>query len=208
MDSIAWMAFPSRSINRTWQAWYIIIFDILRSGLWDLLLFLRRNSVFSGGREPQGSCLFLSLQIRRISSYASYSRGEVKCANRCQSKKFTWFTKHLHLYLHDLALGNVPLTCGRFCEGSLINHKPFWKHQAKPATFCWRATQQGQTKTPGTPSPTLFERCVGSFTSCRIVNNEELRDGAYRFIVLVREETTICRCNYKGSAFKCFPILN
>ena len=44
----------------------------------------------------------------------------------------TW----LHLHLHDLALGNVPLTCGRFCERSLISHKPFWKHHAKPATFC------------------------------------------------------------------------
>ena len=39
--------------------------------------------------------------------------------------------------------------------------------------------QQGQTMTPGTPCPTLFEQCVGSFTSGRIVNNEELRDGPY-----------------------------
>ena len=44
----------------------------------------------------------------------------------------TW----LHLHLHGLALGNVPLTCGRFCECSLINHKPFWEHHAKPAMFC------------------------------------------------------------------------
>ena len=35
-------------------------------------------------------------------------------------------------------------------------------------------TQQGQTTTLGTPCPTLFEQCMGSFTSCRIVNNKEL----------------------------------
>ena len=28
-------------------------------------------------------------------------------------------------------------------------------------------------------APALFEQCVGSFTSRRIMNNEELRDGAY-----------------------------
>ena len=39
--------------------------------------------------------------------------------------------------------------------------------------------QQGQTTTPETPCPTLFEQCVGSFTFLRIVNNEELRDEAY-----------------------------
>ena len=41
--------------------------------------------------------------------------------------------------------------------------------------------QQGQTTTPGAPFPALklFEQSVGSFTSRRIVNNEELRDGAY-----------------------------
>ena len=40
------------------------------------------------------------------------------------------------LHLHVLALGNVSFTCGWFCERGLIHHKPFWKHQAKPATFC------------------------------------------------------------------------
>ena len=34
-----------------------------------------------------------------------------------------------------LALGNVPLTCGCFCERGLIHYKPFWKHHAMPATF-------------------------------------------------------------------------
>ena len=44
--------------------------------------------------------------------------------------------------------------------------------------------QQCQTITPGMPCPTLFEQCVGSFTSCRIVNNEELRDGVYGLLSL------------------------
>ena len=35
------------------------------------------------------------------------------------------------------------------------------------------------TTTPGTWCPTLFEQCLGSFTSRRTVNNKELRDGAY-----------------------------
>ena len=39
--------------------------------------------------------------------------------------------------------------------------------------------KRGQVTTPGTPCPTPFEQCVGSFTPRRIVNNEELRDGAF-----------------------------
>ena len=42
---------------------------------------------------------------------------------------------HLHVHAHVLALGNVPSTCGWFCERGLIHAKPLWKHQAKPATF-------------------------------------------------------------------------
>ena len=38
--------------------------------------------------------------------------------------------------------------------------------------------RQGQTTAPGTPCPTLSEQCEGSFTSSRIMNSEELRDGA------------------------------
>ena len=43
----------------------------------------------------------------------------------------------------------------------------------------YRRPEQGQTTTPGTHCPTLFELCVVSFTSRRIMNNEKLRDGAY-----------------------------
>jgi len=45
--------------------------------------------------------------------------------------------------------------------------------------FCPVTTPLGQTTAPGTPCHTLFEQCVGSFTSCRIMNSEELREGAY-----------------------------
>ena len=48
--------------------------------------------------------------------------------------------------------------------------------------------QQGQTRTREAPCPALFEQCVGSLTSPRNVNNEELRDGAYGFIFLGRDD--------------------
>ena len=54
----------------------------------------------------------------------------------------------------------------------------FWKYHAMSASFCRRARKQGQNTPPGTPYPTLFEKCVGLFTSSTVVNNEELRDGA------------------------------
>ena len=49
--------------------------------------------------------------------------------------------------------------------------------------------QQGQTTTLGTPCPTLFKQCVGSFTYRRTVKNEELREGAYGLSSL-SEKTT------------------
>ena len=45
-----------------------------------------------------------------------------------------WYQYH-HLHLHDLALGDVLMTCGCFCVHGLIQHKPSWKHNAKRATF-------------------------------------------------------------------------
>ena len=36
-----------------------------------------------------------------------------------------------------------------------------------------------QTSTPGTPRPTLCDKCVGSLTSHRVVNIEVLWDGTY-----------------------------
>ena len=42
----------------------------------------------------------------------------------------------------------------------------------------WAPSERSTTS--GTPCPTLFEQCLGSFTSRRVVNFEALRDGAYR----------------------------
>ena len=39
----------------------------------------------------------------------------------------------------------------------------FWKYHAMSASFCRRARKQCQNTTPGTPCPTLFEKCVGFF---------------------------------------------
>ena len=36
-----------------------------------------------------------------------------------------------------------------------------------------------QTTTPGTPCPTLYDKCVGSLTSPANQNNEDAGDGAY-----------------------------
>ena len=49
------------------------------------------------------------------------------------------------------------------------------------------ADSKARPDTREAPCPALFEQCVGSLTSHRIVNNEELRDGAYGFIVLGRD---------------------
>ena len=48
-------------------------------------------------------------------------------------------------------------------------HTPlaFWKHQAKPATFLPDTGTTRSDHNTGTLCPTLFEHCVGSFTSCR-----------------------------------------
>ena len=47
--------------------------------------------------------------------------------------------------------------------------------------------QQSQITTPGTPFPAPFQQCVGSFTFRRVVNNEELRDGAYGLLSLFKK---------------------
>ena len=47
-------------------------------------------------------------------------------------------------------------------------------------------------------SPTLLEQYVGSFTSCRVVNTEELWDRALPYRIHPRrlDSLIICRCNY------------
>ena len=122
-------------------------------------------------------CVFTKHSRKFDSCTLSWRTGILECAhNACSTTfqiLFLWFVivnEFLMSHLHVLAFGNVPLTCGWFCERRHIHHKPFWKHQVKLATFfCQVTAQQGQTTTPGTPCPTLFEQCVGSFTSHRII---------------------------------------
>ena len=50
----------------------------------------------------------------------------------------------------------------------------------------YQRPEQGQTTTPGTHCPTLFELCVVSFTSRRKLTRRGLR-----FIVLIREDKRV-----------------
>ena len=62
----------------------------------------------------------------------------------------------------------------------------------------------GLTTTPGTICPTLCNKCLGSFTSHRIVwtvKGCETGPTVYSPYPRRLESLTICGCNYKGSTF-------
>ena len=50
--------------------------------------------------------------------------------------------------------------------------------------YCGPCERWRPATTLGTSSPTLLEQCVGSLTSRRVVNTEELQDGAYGLLSL------------------------
>ena len=65
-------------------------------------------------------------------------------------------------------------------------------------------TEQGQTTTPGTPCPTLYDKCVGSLTCPANHITLKMQDtGPTVYSPYPRrlQRLTICRCNYKGSTF-------
>ena len=62
---------------------------------------------------------------------------------------------------------------------------------------------KGQTTTPGTPCPTLYDKRVGSFTSPANITSKMQETGPTVYSRYLRrpERLTICRYNYKGSTF-------
>ena len=91
----------------------------------------------------------------------------------------------VHLHLRDLAPGKVLLTCGCFCVRDLILHKPFWKHQAKPATFLLETATRSDHHI-GNSVPYSFRRVRGFFYVLQSCEQLRVPRRSLRFIVLIR----------------------
>ena len=85
-----------------------------------------------------------------------------------------WLFYPWRIYIYMFWHSANPFDLWLFFERGLVHHKPFWKYQAKPATFLPDNDTTRSDHNTGNFITTLSEQCVGSFTSRRIMNNEEL----------------------------------
>ena len=101
------------------------------------------------------------------------------------------------------------LTCGWFCECGLIHHKPFWKHQAKPATFL---PDNGTTQVYGVRPQHRELRALLFSNSARVLlrptglwTMKSCQTGptVYRPCTRRLESLTMCRRNYKNEIQIC-----
>ena len=87
------------------------------------------------------------------------------------------FSAVIHLDLHDLTLDNVPLTCG--CA-RLRTPQALLETSRQAGHVLQESDTTRSDHNTGDSELYSFRTVRGfSFTSRRIVNNEELRDGAY-----------------------------
>ena len=93
------------------------------------------------------------------------------------------------IYIYSFSLGKSVQV------GKGAMRLPYVKHQP---------VKQGQTTTPGTPCPTLYDKCVGSLTSPADYITLKMQGTGptiYRPYPRRLEHLTICRCHCKGSMF-------
>ena len=92
--------------------------------------------------------------------------------------------------------GNTHFSLGKSGQGGKgALRLTLWKDQP---------VKQGQTTTPGTPCPTLYDKCVGFLTSPAdhiTLKMQETGATIYRPYPRRLERLTICRCHCKGIMF-------
>ena len=140
--------------------------------------------------SPLGLTLYINSHFCYLSAKSSWRRAELSKTNRghqrawSQIPSLNWVTNSIVIFLDNSVQG-----------GKVQWGYPFVKHQP---------VRQGQTTTPGTTCPTLFDKCVGSLTSPAdyvTLKMQETGPTVYSPYPRRPGRLTICRYNYKGSTF-------